>query len=470
MIKRLVFFLLFAIGLSENESRVSMLISRKSYFIPMRTKFILKCSTSKFGDQFNDLSKNDLNKDDQFDDDQPELIALNNVKQIKKLIDYFNKLNQVGSSSKIEKIVWNKTKLNNFKLNGNSFDKKFNRLYEDMYLSGKSFYQPNENETLLNTDKSCLLFTSFTKKDESIYSCFYKPKIENWFTFLFSFDLGSLMSLDSNLDNSINYKRLKDLNLNNRISLNEKLIYMTCLLTWPFNQECYLVKQFKLQVEPVEYGSPSADYWSGLDSNDQIRLRSLLKQLIKHCHRVSNGRSYVTNKNKKSIERRTDDGQNHSNFIKDGLTLFFDDLFVDMLFKLVNDVLNSFSNDWINGLFNNFLINSVSDMFNELIIERFVDLFKDLNLFYLIYILLFLFIYFSLKSNGNDEDGKAKRKKGKIKRIAFDMAKKSDKTSDEIKDDENVSFKYKIIFFLKNIFLIFSNFETTSSYDVIECS
>ena len=426
----LLFCLCTALSLSEQTSRQAgpsdkpkfrtrALVERKSYLVPLKTRFVLKCSSSRFGLR----RENDFSKDDQFDDDRPELIVLNNLEQTKKLVDYFSEKGQ--TQGRIELVGWNRTALDRVhrraEKSGKKEERQFDRMYESMFLSGKGFFRPNENVDLFGQGQSCLLFTSFGKKDEAIYSCLYKPGLA-WSNLL---DPGGWMSRLSGLFDSDNDKELDDLNLNNNVPLTEQLIYITCLLTWPFNHECHLVKQFKLTVDS-EPKDEDNDYWNGLNSHEMYRLKKLLKELVKHCHPTSSARHASPNKrvpHKEGGRQRGGGGlqrdsqkgdpkdETSSGFIGDFFRLLFDDLFVGGFTDLISGVFSGLFSDLFSGLFSGLfgglfsslfsgLIDStVSELLPELIGELFVDPFKDMNLFYLICVLLFIFVCLSAEND-----------------------------------------------------------------------
>lgn len=417
---------------------IKALIDRKSYSIPLKTKFILKCSSSKFGSNKIENS-NDLDEDEQFFDDHPELIVIDNLEKTKKLVNYFSKINE-KTDNRIDLIGWNRTSLDRIykakkSTQDNIKDKKFDKMYENLYLSGKGFFQPNEDVSLFGEGQSCLLFTGFSKKDESIYSCFYKPKFD-WFS-LFDFNVWTFSMKDStksddlenfedksdekfkNLEQLVNNEKSKD---PNNMPFIEKLLYLTCTYTWPFSQECYLVKQFKLTLE--ETNEDQQDNWANLNSHDRFKFKKLLKELMRYCHHSSlssklqqnqrtDDRSKAYQSRKASDHRFKDDHKKYASsedqqpgLISEFLRHLFNDLFISVFCDLISSIFGSLFNLLFGNLFSKFLNglvgSTISDLFNELI-KDFVDPFKDLNLFHIIYILLFILIYFSIQ-NKKDKD------------------------------------------------------------------
>lgn len=438
----------------ESKFRIRTLVERKSYLVPLKTRFILKCSSSQF--ETNEAFG------DQFDDDRPELIVLNSLEQTKKLVDYLAK----NSASKIDLIGWNKTGLERVhrrgqekeksgskhpKTTGQKAEGQFDKMYETMFLSGKGFFQPDESVELFAQGHGFLLFTSFGKKDEAIYSCFYKPKLD-WSNLLSDFgswmsrlsrladlgnNLGNNLGTNSNGDNSL-ADALAGLNLNNNVPLAEKLLYATCLLTWPFNRECHLVKQFKLTIESESKEKTPGDFLNGLDSYEKFKLKKLLKQLVKHCHPISSALSSGDRKalqkgsSQRGDPKRGDPKRGDSKsggpkdeagpgFVGDLFRLLFDDLLVNGFMDLINSVFSGLFSGMFgdlfgglfsglfsglfNGLFSGLIHNLVGGLFSGLINifsgtagelfhalmgELFVDLFKAENLFYLICIALFI--------------------------------------------------------------------------------
>lgn len=416
---------------SDGEFKIRALVERKSYLVPLKTRFILKCSSSKFVGE-----KDGFDKDDQFDDDRPELIVLNSFEQTKKLVNYLSE----NSESKIDLIGWNKTTLDRVhrkstRSSDKSGKKEFENMYESMFLSGKGFFRPNEEVDLIGQGQTCLLFTGFGQKDEAIYSCLYKPRLAwsnlagGWMSRLSSLiDSGN----SNDPDSLAGGKELNDLNLNNNVPLTEKLLYLTCLLTWPFNRECHLVKQFKLTVDN-EVGERH-DYWNGLNSHERFRLKKLLKELVKHCHPISSALPSLNKEanqagglrkgepqrgSQKKGSQKGAKGESDTGFINDFYRLLFDDLFVNGFVDLINGVFSGlfsglfsdlfgglFSGLFTNlfsGLFNAHFGGTFSELFRELLGELFVAPFRDANLFYLICVLLFVFLCFSLQDDSKPD-------------------------------------------------------------------
>ena len=473
----------FALCLSDQKiQRISTLVDRKSFSIPLKTKFILKCSTTTLSNSNGD------NGDDQLDDEQPELIVLNNLEQIKKLVNHFNKLRNEKADTKIETIGWNKTalsrlyssdrhsthkssktgrnsppKLQNRK-SSSSTDKPSDKAIESMFRSGKAFFRPTENVSLFANGQACLMFTSFSQNDESIYSCFYKPKLDSWSTF---FDFSLLNSwIDSindvndlnGLNSFINNKKFKDFNLVDNVPLLEKLLYLTCTLTWPFNQECHLVKQFKLTVDKRSDDS-SFDYWKNLDFHDRLRLKKLLKELMKYCHPASSSSSfsgYATGNQKRKTQSYGN--KKETNFVIDLFSLLFNDLFLNIFCDLIKTISSSLFDYLFSSLFGsgiyNFFSDTICELFNELINDLFVDSFKELNLLYLIYIVFIIFIYFSLNSS-RDSSEEQPRKTFKINDRFLDSRDEQESNlldSTDDRTDADLHKKDKIVSSKKHLF------------------